>query len=93
MGEFKTPAGNVYDYEYTDSVEIICEYEEPNYEKYKKVIRRFRYSDGETGYIFGYFRWNENQKKWYWGEKPLIISPDEIRDLLEKAKEKGFFTE
>jgi len=60
--------------------------------RYKKMIRKIRYKDdGEIGFIFGYYYWDINNEFWRWGQRPLVTSQDEMKELFQKAKNQGFF--
>ena len=87
LGSMKKHDGSEIAYEILDDAEIICEYEKGK--KYKKLIRKIKYlDDDEIGYIFGYYYWDSNNDCWHWGQRPLVVSQDEIEKLIQKAKAK-----
>jgi len=95
IGSMKTYEGEdiackILEYEILEDAEIICEYE--GGKKYKKLIRKIKYlDDSEIGYIFGYYYWDLNSSCWRWGQRPLVASQDEMEELIQKARDKGFF--
>ena len=90
IGAMKTYEGKDIAYEILEDAEIICEYGDGK--KYRKIIRKIKYLDGEEiGYIFGYYYWVLESNCWRWGQRPLVASQDEIEELIQEARNKGFF--
>jgi hypothetical protein len=89
-GSMKTYEKEEIDYDILDEVFLIGEYE--GGKKYKKLIRKIKYhDDNEIGYLFGYYYWDIKNNNWHWGRKSLMLSQDEMDELLRKARDKGFY--
>jgi|ERR1700735_2495672 hypothetical protein len=63
---------------------------------YKHLIQKIRFADGISwdgspyGYRTGYYTYSYGMKKIVWGQYTQFITGNEYRDLLTKAKAKGW---
>jgi hypothetical protein len=63
---------------------------------YKHMIQKIEFSDGESwdeskyAYRTGYYTYDKDMKNIKWGQYTQFLTEKEYRELLKKAKDKGW---